>query len=67
VSSAGNGEEQDSTQEKISKKYVILFFRCFSFIREYIMLAHLTRNIFSTGRFQNVLNLPFKWYALIWS
>jgi hypothetical protein len=64
VSSAGDGEEQGSTQENISKKYVILFFRWFSFIRENIMLARLTRNIFSAGRFQNLLNQPFKWYAL---
>ncbi len=58
-------DEQDSTQEKISKKYVILFSRCFLFIRRkiIIMLARLTRNIFSAGRFHNVLNLPFKWYA----
>lgn len=28
------------------------------------MLARLTRNLFSAGRFQNVLNHPFKWYAL---
>jgi hypothetical protein len=26
VSSAGNGDEQGSTEEKISKKYVIYFF-----------------------------------------
>jgi hypothetical protein len=60
-----NLDEQGSTQEKISKKYVILFSRCFLFIRKkiIIMLARLTRNIFSAGRFQNVLNLPFKWYA----
>ncbi len=64
MSSAGDGEEQGSTQENISKKYVILFFRWFSFIRENIMLARLTRNIFSAGRFQNLLNQPFKWYAL---
>ncbi len=67
MSSAGNNDEQGSTQEKISKKYVILFFRCFSFIRKNIMLARLTRNLFSAGRFQNVLNLPFKWYALKWN
>jgi hypothetical protein len=67
VSSAGDGEEQGSTQENISKKYVILFFRWFSFIRENIMLARLTRNILSAGRFQNLLNQPFKWYALKWS
>ncbi|CAF1337154.1 unnamed protein product [Adineta steineri] len=40
-----NVDEQGSTQEKISKK-------------KNIMLARLTRNILSAGRFQNALYLP---------
>jgi len=28
------------------------------------MLARLTRNLLSPGRFQSVLYQPFKWYAL---
>lgn len=56
--------EQGSTEEKISKKYVILLsFRCFSFTYKNVMLARLTRSILSPGRFQNVLCMPLKWYA----